>query len=146
MNPYTEQITQTQHGYISSYVFSPNASWFLRPLGNHAILNLSPSWKDVASFPLAFLINGHWWVWSIFNVQSICCLTHREEMSRSIICTCTGKVVWHGNKNDRSGVRVRLSRRLLFDLDILVEWLEEKRHKAVCLYYLQLSNTMNHQT
>lgn len=149
MNPYVEQITQTQHGYISSCVFFPTASWFLRPLGNYAILNLSPSWKDVASFPpFFFFFFNKWPLVSLkfFNVQSICCLAHGEEMSRSIMCTCAGKVTWHGNKNDRSGVRVCLSRRFLFGLDILVEWSGEKRHKAACLSYLQLPYIMNHQT
>ena len=42
MNPFTEEIAQTQDGYISLSDFFPTAFWLLRPLGNHAILNLSP--------------------------------------------------------------------------------------------------------
>lgn len=105
-------------------VFSPTAFWLLRPLGNHAILNLSPSWKDVASIPLFFFFCSNKWplvCLKSFNVQSICSLAHVEEMSRSIIYTCTGKWIRHGEEIDRSGVTVYLSRRFLFGLDIPLE-------------------------
>lgn len=102
--------------------------------------------KRCRHFPIFFFNKWPLVSLKLFNAQSICFLAHRAEMSKSIICTCTGKVIWHGNENDRSGVRVYLSRRFLFGLDILLEWLNEKGRKAVCLYYLQLSNSMNHQT
>lgn len=56
-----------------------------------------------------------------FNAQSICSLAHVEEMSRSIIYTCAGKWIWHGEEIDQSGVKVYLSRRFLFGLDIPME-------------------------
>ena len=48
MNPHT----QNQDGDVSLQDFSPTAPQLLRPWEHHAILNLSLSWKDVASLPL----------------------------------------------------------------------------------------------
>lgn len=64
-----------------------------------------------------------------FNVQSICSLAHIKEMSRSIIYTCTGQMIWQSDGNDWSGAEVYLSRRYL-------TWCKNNTHKAVCVHHL----------
>lgn len=115
-------------------------------LGNHAILNLSPSWKDVTSIQFFSFYKWPLARQKSFNVQSICSLAHMEEMSRSIICTCTGKGIWHGDKNDRFSVKVYLSRsfaRLRYPGGI-IGW-KKRRIKLRASTIFQLSSTMNHQ-
>lgn len=120
--------------------FLPTAFWLLRSLEkNHAILNLSPSWKDVTSIPLFSLYKRPLARLKYFNVQSICSLAYIEEMSRSIIFTFTGKLIWRCDENNRSDFRVFLSKRFLLGSHISVQSPGKKKkniHKAVCFHCL----------
>lgn len=74
----------------------------------------SPSSQNVTSIPCFFFFLSAFYKQPLaglksFNVKSICFLPHVREASRAIICTFARKVVWRGDEDDRSGVKLSFS-------------------------------------